>query len=176
MAVPYGIPWGPIEAYICTSCGREHVRYEYRPICGFCGAKQPEEQEARAQGLAVFVPTYGKRRTSDIPEINAFLQSNKGAPIRLWSYVVSHCELELRLRHSGGPNNPETPWLNTVIYCSGTDAIQVPTSEWPCGLIVESRDGPDGPICVLTDSNTDVRIECGSVALYFDVEVVESGL
>ena len=90
--------------------------------------------------------------------------------------MVSHCELELRLRHSGGPNEPESPWLNTVIYCSGTDAIQVPTSKWPCRLFVESQDGSDGSIRVLTDRQTDVRIECGSVALYFDVEVEETGL
>ena len=81
--MPYGIPWGPIEAYRCVSCGREHTRHEYQPICEFCGAKQPDEQEARAQGLVVFVPTYGKRSTSGLSEINAFLEQNKGAPIRL---------------------------------------------------------------------------------------------
>ncbi len=174
--MPYGIPWGLIEAYRCVKCGREHARYEYRPICGFCGARQPDEQEARAQGLAVFVPTYGKRSTRDVVEINAFLQEHEGAPVRLWNYIVSHCELELRLRHSGGPNRPETPWLNTVIYCSATEAIHLPTSEWPCGLTVESGGMGDSSGYVLVDAGADARVECGSLALYFDVEVQDTGL
>lgn len=102
--MPYGIPWGPIEAYRCATCGGRHAYHEYRPFCGICGAKQPNERDARKQGLAIFVPTYGKRNTRDIDEINAFLQDNKGVPVRLWNYSVSHSELELRLRHSGGPD------------------------------------------------------------------------
>ena len=166
--MPYGQPWGPIEAYRCVDCGLEHARHEYRPICGFCGVRQPDEPEARAQGLAVFVPTYGKRRTNDLAEINAFFEQCRRAPVRLWQYFVSHCELELRLRHSGGPDRKDEPWLNTVIYCSGTDLIHLPTSQWPCGLNVAPM-GTNGD-SALTDADADVRIECGNVMLIFDVE------
>lgn len=71
---------------------------------------------------------------------------------------------------------PGAPWLNSVIYCSGTDLVQLPTSEWPCGLFVELQEGSEGPFRVLTDRHTDVRIQCGSMVLYFDVETVETGL
>ncbi len=168
--MPYGMPWETIERYRCIRC---HNPYgPYRPYCGLCGAKQPEEEEAKKQGLLILSPLVEAESTRDIPTINAFLRAHHGKPIRLWNYRVSHCELELRLRHSGGPNQPEQDWRNTLIYCAMTEWIQVPTLGWESSLIIQEDESSSsiGSRYHLLDTPANVRITCDLVTCYFDIE------
>ena len=168
--MPYGIPWSSVIGYRCLKCNEVHATAQYMPYCGLCGAEQPDETRAQTMGLAILGPTYGKESTRDIDEITSFITQHHGKPIRVWNYCVSHCELELRLRHSGAPCENKEPWLNTVIYCTGTDLIRLPTSAWDSSMTVETIDGKYGPVYVLCDLPTDVRVECRGIRLYFDVE------
>jgi len=140
------------------------------PYCGFCGTKQPSEKRAQAMGLAVYGATNGKQSTRDLDDISAFLTKHHGKSVRLWNYFVSHCELEMRLRHSGGPDESKEPWLNTVINCTSTEQIRLPTFEWDSALTIEAFEGKYSPVYVLSDLSAEVRIECGGIRLYFDIE------
>ena len=162
--MPYGIPWTSVVSYKCVKCHKVHDSLQYRPYCCLCGAEQPDETRAQEMGLAVSGSTLGKKGTRDIDEMAAFITKNHGKPIKLWDYCVSHKELELRLRHS------EEPWLNTVIYCAGTEHIRLPTSAWNCSMTVKRTEGEDGPLFVLSDLAADVHVECRGLTLYFDVE------
>jgi hypothetical protein len=168
--MPYGIPWTSITGYRCMSCKQINDATRYMPYCGWCGAKQPEEKRAYGLGLAVPGATSGKESTRDLKTINTFIQQHHGKPIRLWGYHESHCELELRLRHSGVYGNSEEPWRNTVIYCAATRSIQDPTSEWKSTMVVEACDDAElGTLYTLIDAPSNVRIESGMLAMYFDV-------
>lgn len=168
--MPYGIPWTSAVGYRCVECNSVHTQTHYMPYCGLCGAKQPDEEELKELGLELLGPTAGKRSTRDIDEIRAFLTQHHGKPIRIWNYCVSHCELELRLRHSGEPCKNDEPWLNTVIYCGGTRLIRLPTSAWESAVEIGVEAGKYGDVFVLTDSASSVRVECDVMRLYFDVE------
>jgi hypothetical protein len=118
----------------------------------------------------VLGPTAGKRSTREIEEIRAFITKHHGKPIRVWNYCVSHCELELRLRHSGEPCKNDGPWLNTVIYCAGTRSIQLPTFGWDSSVEIGIEAEKYGYFFVLTDRMANVRVECDLISVYFDVE------
>ena len=168
--MPYGIPHNSIEGYQCLDC--RYPRYgEYTPFCPSCGKKQPEENRAYLLGLGITSPTAGKNSTRDLDEIKAFITKHHGRKIRLWRYNVSHCELELRLRHSGDPGtNSEEPWLNTLIYCSA-DEISLPTLSWENYLRIESESYTYGERLVITDDRSpDIMIKCHILSLYFDLE------
>ena len=168
--MPYGIPWTSVIGYRCVKCGDVHTDAQYRPYCGLCGAEQPDESRAQATGLAIPGPTSGKKSTRELDEIARFITEHHGKAIRLWNYCVSHCELELRLRHSGAPCESKEPWLNTVIYCAATKYIQVPTSAWDSAMVIETKDTKYGIQYILVDVPSNVRIECSMLTLYFDVE------
>lgn len=169
--MPYGMPWTSTVGYRCVSCRQVYDAERYMPYCGWCGAKQPEEKLAYGLGLSVPGATLGKESTRDLNKINNFLKEHLGKPIRLWQYCVSHCELELRLRHSGTPGNSEEPWRNTLLYCAATRKIQVPTSQWKSAMVVEACDDAEfDKLYTLVDVASNVRIECGMLAVYFDVD------
>ena len=147
-----------------------HTQSEYRKYCCLCGAKQPEEDRLKELGLAVLGPTAGKESTRDVNQIREFVQEHHGKPVRVWNYCVSHCELELRLRHSGEPCKRDEPWLNTVIYCGATKLIQLPTSGWDSSIQIDVVADEYGDVIELTDEPANVRIRCGMMRLYFDVE------
>lgn len=176
--MPYTIPWGMV-AFRCSSCGKEHCYDLYRPYCCFCGAKQPDESELKSLGLLVYSSVSEKpTSTRDVEEMNMFLQSQRGKPMALWNYSVSHSELEIRLTHSGGPNQTDKPWLNTMIFCSATESILLPNLRWLCNLIIEIKhnvlETPNGPFSldyyVLVDEPANSRIQCRSVGMYFDIK------
>jgi hypothetical protein len=176
--MPYGIPWGMV-AFRCISCGREHSYDVYRQYCSLCGTKQPDESELKSLGLIVYSSASDTpASTHDLEEMNVFLQTHRGKPMALWTYSVSHSELEIRLTHSGGPNQTDEPWLNTMIFCSATESILLPNLRWACNLIIEVkhnvRETPNGPFSldyyVLVDDPANIRIQCRSVGMYFDIK------
>lgn len=176
--MPYGIPWG-MFAFLCASCGQVHCYDVYRPYCSLCGAKQPPENEIKAKGLVVSSSIADSRAyTDDIQEMNAFLRKHRGKRIAIWKYNVSHGELEIRLAHSGGPNRSDEPWLNTIIYCMATEAIQMPKLSWDCNLTIEVKQNTfktiKGPISLnyylLIDKSAKIQIKCRNVGMYFDVK------
>jgi hypothetical protein len=164
--MPYGMPWETVAQYRCVRCKNQYGLH--RPYCCFCGAKRPDEEEARKQGLLITSPLSDAQSTRDIPTINAFLRAHHGKPIRLWDYQLSHCELELRVRHSGGPNQPD--WHNTLLYCSMTEFIQAPTLGWESALEIREEETERGHLYILLDEPANVRIECRMLTCYFDVE------
>ena len=168
--MPYGIPHTAIEGYRCIAC--RYVRYgEYTPFCPSCGKQQPDRDRAYLIGLGIASPTAGKSATRDLDEIRAFIAKHHGRRIRLWRYNVSHCELELRLRHSGDPGTAShEPWLNTLIYCSA-DEISLPTLSWENHLRIETETHEFGERLVITDEQTpNILIKCNLLSLYFDLE------
>ncbi len=176
--MPYGIPWGMV-AFRCISCGKEYSYDTYRPYCGLCGAKQPNEGDMNSQGLIATSSTSENiKYTREINEINLFFQKHHGKHMALWGYSVSHSELEIRLVHSGGPNRSDEPWLNTLILCSATESIQMPNLRWSCNLIVEVKqkiyETPNGQFSLdyylLIDKPANIQIQCGSVGMYFDIK------
>jgi hypothetical protein len=110
--------------------------------------------------------------------MNVFLQKHRGKPMALWNYSVSHSELELRLTHSGGPNQTDEPWLNTMIFCSATESILLPNLRWSCNLMIEVKQNiletPNGPFSldyyVLVDEPANIQIQCRGVGMYFDIK------
>ena len=176
--MPYGIPLGMV-AFRCVSCGKEHSYDVYRPYCGLCGAKQPGDGEIKSMGLMVFPSTLDTPiYTHDVKEINEFLRKHRGKPMALWNYSVSHSELELRLTHSGGPNRSDEQWLNTMIFCSATESIQIPDLRWSCNMNIEVKHNtyktPNGPFTLdnylLVDKPAKIQIQCRSVGMYFDMK------
>jgi len=168
--MPYGTPYNSIEGYRCIEC--RYPRYgQYTPFCPSCGKRQPDKNRSYLIGLAIQSTTTGRRSTSDLEEIKAFIATHQGRRIRLWRYNVSHCELELRLRHSGDPGTSSTePWLNTLIYCSA-DEISLPTHSWENYLQIETEKYEIGERLVITDKKTpSVLIKCHLLSLYFDLE------
>lgn len=167
--MPYGIPWGPPEAYYCISCTFQYGDH-YQRFCGICGTKQPSEMEVYDKGLVVSYPEGGRERTRDAEAMNAFLSEHTGKRIALWGYSVSHSELELRLCHSGGPNQKEAEWLNTIIYCGGTEKLVIPTTRWDQSVNISTGPLSYGDGYILQDSNVGFLVECATLRMYFDVK------
>jgi hypothetical protein len=167
--MPYGIRWGPPEAYYCGSC---HWQYgdHYQRFCGICGAKQPGEFEVYEKGLVVSFPDGGREHTRDVEVMNAFLAEHVGKRIALWSYSVSHSELEFRLCHSGGPNLKGTPWLNTLIYCGGTEKLMIPVTRWNSNITISTGPISFGDGYALKDVGAGILVECATLRMYFDVK------
>lgn len=139
----------------------------------------PTKMRSKALGLIVYssaseTPT----STHNINEMNVFLQKHRGKPMALWNYSVSHSELEIRLAHSGGPNQTDEPWLNAMIFCSATESILLPNLRWSCNLMIEEKhnvfETPNGSFSldyyVLVDEPANIRIQCRSVGMYFDIK------
>jgi hypothetical protein len=123
--------------------------------------------------LVVRYPKGGERQTRDIAEMNAFLARHQGKRIAMWGYGVSHSELELRLCHSGGPQIQGEDWLNTVIYCGGSQKLIVPKMRWNSNVIIKAAtiemDDWSHEGYFLEDVAVGFRLECWSVRMYFDV-------
>jgi len=176
--MPYGFPWG-LVAFRCVSCGKECSWGVYHPYCTFCGAKQPDESEMKSLGLMELAyATDTPRYTHEVKVMNEFLRRHREKPMALWNYSVSHSELELRLNHSGGPNRLDEPWLNTMIFCSATESIQLPELRWLCHLNIEVKHNtyktPNGPFTLdyylLIDKPAKIQIQCRSVSMHFDIK------
>ena len=180
--MPYGSPLGMVS-FRCVSCRAIHCYDVPRPYCSLCGAKQPDRDELEAKGLIIYASSSGTPSyTSDIKEMNSFLHRHKGKPIALWRYIVSHSELELRLRNSGSPNGTNEPWLNTLILCSATELIQIPELRWSCELAIEEEQEVFEEVYhpelghytrnyyLLVDKPAKIKIKCRSIGMFYDVK------
>ncbi len=171
--MPYGIPWdypSTILYFQCPKCYRA-IDQEYRPYCSNCGMQQPPEPELEAGGRIIRKNhKLAVRRISDLAEMNSFLIETKGRPVGLWSYCVSHSELEIRLCHSGGPNL-SGEWLNTAIYCSGAEVVRFDSLRWDANISLRTTpSGYSREDIILEDADAGVHVRCGAVKLYVGVE------
>ena len=141
------MPYGFI-AFRCERCGEELLKY--RPYCWRCGAKQPDREEV--------CPL---RCESDINIINAELERTHGWEAQLWSYCVSHSELEIRFQRPGE---------NLTLLCGGTDSISAP-ADWTSCLTInqQKHETYNRTIFLIQDEPAGVLVKCGIVRLYYNV-------
>ena len=151
--MPYGIPWNEIETiYPCTKCGYES--FLYTPFCANCGAEQPTE--ARKQAIGCSRPVTAKREPS---EIQSALDEFNGFAVRLWSYGVSHAELQLHFYKTGDHR--------MLLMCADTDQISLNTYAWVADLELTVNPGDYGDRYTIRDRKLDYFVECGMIVAYF---------
>jgi hypothetical protein len=132
----------------CERCGEELLTY--RLYCWCCGAKQPEMKEVRSF-----------RGESDVDIINTKLKRTRGWEAQLWSYRVSHSELEIRLKRPGE---------NLTLLCAGTDSISTPVYWTSCLTINQQKhETYNRTIFLIQDEPAGVLVKCGIVRLYYNV-------
>jgi hypothetical protein len=153
--MPYGMPWN-IDAIICSSCGTESLHPT--SYCAHCGARVELESEASKDNI--------RSPITQLDDVRKALIKLGGNPVRLWNYSVSHCELQLRVY----PPTQDDQKNNVVIMCADTRLIRVPTEDWALNLRLEKTEDQYGELYVLSDEQADVRIVCGMIGVYHDME------
>lgn len=143
--MPYGF-----MAFRCERCGEELLKY--RPYCWRCGAKQPEMKD------------FPLRRESDVDIINAELKRTRGWEAQLWSYCVSHSELEIRLQRRSE---------NLTLMCTGTFSISTP-AYWTSSLVINQQKDEkyNRTVFLIQDEPVGVLVECRMVGLFYNVPPV----
>ena len=162
--MPYGIPWTDAEAiYSCVKCGYEE--HYWTPFCCSCGAEQPSENRAHAIGSARKVT-----RTREPDEIQTALDDFNGFAVRLWSYGVSHCELQLHFYKTGKHR--------MILMCGGTDDMHLPTSAWKADLELVVEPGEYGDVHVVRDRQLGHFVQCRFTIAYlgFDSSFCGDGI
>ncbi|WP_372722425.1 hypothetical protein [Novipirellula sp.] len=151
--MPYGIPWNDVETiYPCVKCGYETLLYT--PFCANCGIEQPTEERKQAIGCARHVTS---KREPD--EIQASLDEFNGFAVRLWSYGVSHCELQLHFYKTGKHR--------MILMCASSDEVHLPTSAWAADLELIVKAGKYGDEYIVRDRKLGHYVRCGMVVAYF---------
>lgn len=148
------------SAVVCE-CGSESLRPA--SYCPSCGRRSDPLDDSH---------NLIRRAVSELTEINEILKLEQGRDVRLWDYLISHSELELRFAHHATGVEDE-PRHNTVIICADTKRIVCGTRAWPSQLLVDSYEGEYGIRYLLRDTAAGVEIDCGVVAIY---ELMEAKL
>jgi hypothetical protein len=148
-----GIPWGT-EAYVCPGC--KEANFRVWPYCPNCGSKQDPRK--------VFKPRAARPGISKPEEMRETLSKLLGHRVRLWDYLISHSVLQLRVAHFAtyGYSSKQ----NTLIVCTETQEIRVPTRAWDSGLRLGVSEDKYGKLHQLIDDAADVLIECRHLIIY----------
>ena len=148
-------PWGE-DAYICIKCKAETFRlFEY---CPRCGTKNDVE---KSLNLEAYHPAI-----VNTEEIKSTLEKLKGHNMRLWDYCVSHCVLQIRVAHCPPNSKNSENRKNSIIYCSGTEKVNISTFDWYADLTLEIDQKGIGKVCRLIDEKADVYIQCANIGIY----------
>jgi hypothetical protein len=144
--MPYGC-----MGFRCERCGEELLTY--RLYCWCCGAKQPEMKEVRSF-----------RGESDVDIINTKLKRTRGWEAQLWSYRVSHSELEIRLKRPGE---------NLTLMCIASFSISTP-AHWTSSLIINQQKDEiyNDTVFLIQDEPAGVLVKCRRVELFYNVPPV----
>src|SRR5262245_60600421 len=128
-----GIPWGT-EAYICPSC--KEANFRLWPFCPRCGARQDPRK--------VFKPRASRPPISKPDELKETLAKLRGHRVRLWDYLISHSVLQLRVAHFA--HHGYSSKRNTLIVCTLTKHINVPTEAWDSNLALDIGEDESGKV------------------------------
>lgn len=92
------------------------------------------------------------------------LEKLRGHRVRLWDYLISHSVLQLRVAHFA--THGYSSKRNTLIVCTETREIRVPTKAWDSALKLELTEDKYGKLHHLIDEAADVFIECRHLSIY----------